>query len=161
MHFDHPVQGKTNFSALSICVLLILAACAANAAGPRQANLPEVQLKIGKYTVQAEIADTDNSRRIGLMNRSNLEMDSGMLFVFSRSETQCMWMKNTLIDLDVAFADNYGRILNIEQMKAGTSDIHCSNGNAKFALEMNLDWFKNRQILEGEQLHIPSNLKPQ
>ncbi len=81
-----------------------------------------------------------------------------MLFVFKRSETQCMWMKNTLIDLDVAFADANGKILNIEQMKTGTTDIHCSSGNAKLALEMNHGWFSTRGIDAGEKLHVPEHV---
>jgi uncharacterized membrane protein (UPF0127 family) len=69
-----------------------------------------------------------------------------------------MWMKNTLIDLDVAFADSSGKILNIEQMKAGTTDIHCSSGNAKLALEMNRDWFSKHGIETGEKLHVPERV---
>lgn len=66
-----------------------------------------------------------------------------------------MWMKNTLIDLDVAFADAEGTILNIEHMKAGTTNVHCSAGHAKLALEMNQGWFSKLGIEAGERLRIP------
>ena len=135
-----------------------LAACISNAAGPAQSQLPTLQMRVGQHDVKAELANTDLSRQIGLMNRKELDKNSGMLFVFKRSETQCMWMKNTLIDLDVAFADANGKILNIEQMKAGTTDIHCSSGNAKLALEMNHGWFSTRGLDTGEKLHVPEQV---
>lgn len=157
MHFDH-IKKHHPTALLGLASLVIgLVACASNAAGPMQQTLPTVQIFVGTHKVTAELANTDTTRQIGLMNRSVLPANSGMLFVFKRSENQCMWMKNTLIDLDVAFADESGRILNIEQMKAGTADIHCSKGDAKLALEMNLDWFSERNISSGDQLRVPDS----
>jgi uncharacterized membrane protein (UPF0127 family) len=160
MHFDRIKKYPAPKLLAIATVLLGLAACASSAAEPMQQALPKVQVSIGANKVTAEVANTDLSRQIGLMNRENLGTDEGMLFVFKRIETQCMWMKNTLIDLDVAFADESGKILNIENMKAGTSDIHCSKGNAKLALEMNLNWFSERNIGEGEILQVPEVAVP-
>ena len=158
MHFDHINKCCTTFRLTLVAAALGLAACIGNAAGPAQSQLPTLQMRVGQHEVKAELANTDLSRQIGLMNRKELGGNSGMLFVFKRSETQCMWMKNTLIDLDVAFADANGKILNIEQMKAGTTDIHCSSGNAKLALEMNHGWFSTRGIDAGEKLHVPEHV---
>jgi uncharacterized protein len=158
MHFDHINKYRTTFRLTLVTAALGLAACISNAAGPAQSQLPTLQIRVGEHDVKAELANTALSRQIGLMNRKELGMNSGMLFVFKRSETQCMWMKNTLIDLDVAFADASGKILNIEQMKAGTADIHCSSGNAKLALEMNRDWFSTRGIDAGEILQVPEQV---
>ena len=91
------------------------------------------------------------------MNRKKLAENAGMLFVFKRAETQCMWMKNTLIDLDVAFADDQGKILNVEHMTAGTSDAHCAKGNARLALEMNRNWFSKRNIRAGQVIQVPES----
>ena len=158
MHFDHINKYCPTFRLTLVTAALGLAACISNAAGPAQSQLPTLQIRVGQHDVKAELANTDLSRQIGLMNRKELGGNSGMLFVFKRSETQCMWMKNTLIDLDVAFADANGKILNIEQMKAGTTDIHCSSGNAKLALEMNHGWFSTRGIDAGEKLHVPEHV---
>ena len=65
-----------------------------------------------------------------------------MLFVMDRNDAVCMWMKNTLIPLSVAFIDKDGFIINIEKMKPLTLDIHCSKAKAVYALEMNESWFE-------------------
>lgn len=89
------------------------------------------------------------------MGRQAMGKNEGMLFVFEKSTTQCMWMKNTLIDLDVAFLNSKGQVLNIETMQAGTHIIHCSEDDAKYALEMNSGWFKANGVEPGEQIRLP------
>lgn len=156
MHFDHANTIRSAFAVALLALLPGLAACASNEAEHTPANLPKVQLLVNEYRVVAELANTEETRQTGLMNREYMPINNGMLFVFARSETQCMWMKNTLIDLDVAFADEQGRILNVEKMKAGTTDIHCSQGKAKLALEMNLDWFTERSLGKGDIIKLPA-----
>lgn len=156
MHFDRTRKYYALPAFVVVVALSSLAACASGTAQSAQATLSTVQVQVAGHKVVAELANTSISRQIGLMNRSEMENSSGMLFVFERSETQCMWMKNTLIDLDVAFADESGMILNVAQMKAGTTDIHCSKGNAKLALEMNRDWFSKRGIGDGAQITVPA-----
>jgi uncharacterized membrane protein (UPF0127 family) len=60
-----------------------------------------------------------------------------------------MWMRNTLLPLSVAFLDEKGAIINIEDMQPRTEDNHCSAKPARFALEMNLGWFRSRGIAAG------------
>lgn len=159
MHFD-PYPKRLTLSVFGLLTALLWApATAWGGAGPVQGLLPQVQIFIGGEKLNVELANTDLSRQIGLMNRENMADDSGMLFVFKRAETQCMWMKNTLIDLDVAFADDHGKILNIEHMTAGTSDIHCAKGNARFALEMNRDWFYKKKIGAGQVMLVPAHAR--
>lgn len=159
MHF-HRIKNSIFTLALGVLgATLGLTACASSAAGPVQAELPKIEIQVGTIQITAEVANTDTSRQIGMMNRESLGKDEGMLFVFKRSETQCMWMKNTLIDLDVAFADESGKILNVAQMKAGTDDIHCSSGNAKLALEMNLNWFAGHNLGEGHVMRLPESTR--
>ena len=133
-----------------------LTACAFNDS-TRTTNkyLPVVQIHVGKIAVNAELANNAETRRIGLMNRRALPNNTGMLFVFDNSTTQCMWMQNTLMDLDVAFFDDKQQILNIATMKAGTTDIHCSQGNSPIALEMQAGWFERNKISAGKFLKIP------
>lgn len=60
-----------------------------------------------------EIADQPKEWQRGLMERSFLAQDKGMLFVFPKQAPRAFWMMNTLIHLDIIFADSEGRILNI------------------------------------------------
>ena len=157
MYFD-PYPKRLVPGMLGLLIALLgVSACASGNAGPVQGPLPQVQVLIGEEKLNVELANTDLSRQIGLMNRKKLAKNAGMLFVFKRAEVQCMWMKNTLIDLDVAFADEQGKILNIEHMTAGTTDIHCARGSAKCALEMNRDWFSGKSIGAGQTMQLPSS----
>lgn len=113
------------------------------------ADLPIVQLQIGIHLIQAELAATDEARTMGLMHREHLEKNRGMLFVFPKPAIQAMWMKNTLIPLAVAFIDDRGRIINIEEMRPNTLDAHAAKGPARYALEMNGGWFRERGISPG------------
>jgi uncharacterized protein len=61
-------------------------------------------------------------------------------------------MKNTYVALSIAFIDESGRILNIEDMKPQTEISHSSRGPAKFALEMRKGWFAERNIEPGAEV---------
>lgn len=114
-----------------------------------QAQMPVVDLSIGMYRIQAELAATPQHRQIGLMNRPSMPAQRGMVFVFTHDARHCMWMKNTLIPLSVAFADAEGRILNIADMTPHSEESHCAAGPARYALEMNKGWFAERGLAEG------------
>ena len=111
-----------------------------------------VELTAGIHRIHAELADTDASRARGLMFRESLEPNHGMLFVFDRAEANCMWMRNTLLPLSVAFIADDGSIVNIEEMKARTDDTHCSARPVRYALEMAGGWFKARGLKPGSRI---------
>jgi uncharacterized membrane protein (UPF0127 family) len=111
-----------------------------------------LDLTAGFYRIEAEIAYTDEARQIGLMYRQKMPTSHGMLFVFDQPASHCMWMKNTLLPLSVAFLDDKGRIINIEDMQPQTEDNHCAAQPAKYALEMNLGWFARHGISPGVAL---------
>lgn len=110
---------------------------------------PLERLLIAGHALEVEIADTPAERERGLMFRQELSENHGMLFVFSEPQIVTMWMKNTLIDLDVAFIDSCGRILNIERMKALSLRLHSSYGLATYALEVKTGWFADRGLVAG------------
>lgn len=116
---------------------------------PVSAEMPVSQLRISSHTLFAEVAHTDATRSQGLMFRQSMGENNGMLFVFSYAGHHSMWMMNTVIPLSVAFLDEKGVILNIEDMAPNTKTAHSSAGTAKYALEMNLGWFKTRKIKAG------------
>jgi len=112
-------------------------------------GLPIAELKIGIYRVQAELADTPKAREVGLMNRASMPTNSGMLFVFEQLAGHCFWMNNTKIPLSIAFIADDGKIVNIEEMQAGTTNNHCPKAAVRYALEMNKQWFSERVIVPG------------
>jgi hypothetical protein len=132
------------------CLLASFAGLAQTPGG--QPALPAVQLQTGMFLIKAEVANDYSTRMQGLMMREKMAANEGMLFIFPGREQQCMWMKNTLLPLSVAFIDEGGTILNIEDMKPRTEDSHCSVQPARYALEMNLGWFKGKNIKAGARI---------
>ena len=112
-------------------------------------SLPIVELKTGIYRIQAEVASTPQARQVGLMNRTSMPIDSGMLFIFDQKATHCFWMSNTKIPLAIAFLADDGKIINIEEMQAETLNNHCPKAPVRYALEMNRQWFSQRAIGPG------------
>ncbi len=127
--------------------LLILAAL--SAVFPARADLPRIELTAGFYRIEAEVAANQPDRSQGLMNRRSMGANQGMLFVFPASAGHCFWMKNTLIPLSIAFLDEKGSIINVDEMAPQTENNHCPKRPARFALEMNAGWFKVKGLREG------------
>jgi uncharacterized membrane protein (UPF0127 family) len=119
-------------------------------AGAQQ--LPRTELSAGMHLIKAEVADNFVTRMQGLMHRTSMGPNEGMLFIFDEAGIQCMWMKNTLIPLSVAYIADDGSIVNIEDMKPQTEDSHCTKKPVRFALEMNLGWFAKRGIKAGTKI---------
>lgn len=116
------------------------------------AEMPVMELTAGFHRIEAEVAADSQNRQIGLMNRKSMPPQRGMLFVFTEKNTHCMWMRNTFIPLSVAFIDEQGVIINIEDMQPQTENNHCAKVPARYALEMNLGWFAQRAIKPGTKL---------
>ena len=125
-------------------------ALAVPAAG--RAQMLEIPLTIAGHKVTAEVADTEETRMQGLMHRRILPENRGMLFVFREVTHHAMWMMNTYIPLSVAFLDERGVIINIEDMKPHTQDTHPAAKPAKYALEVNQGWFAKRGIRAGARI---------
>jgi len=125
-----------------------------------RAELPAVQLSAGMHAIRAEVADSMGARMQGLMFRKSMPLNAGMVFVFDERATHCMWMKNTYIPLSVAFIDDAGAIVNIEDMQPHTEQAHCAARPVRFALEMNKGWFAQRGIKPGAKLRGLEKLTP-
>lgn len=115
-------------------------------------KLQVVPLTIGIHVIQAEYASSNEERMQGLMFRKQMGTNEGMMFRFDRNGKVCMWMKNTLLPLSVAFLDEEGIIINIEDMQPETLDSHCAEKPARYALEMNQGWFKRKNIKSGSKI---------
>ena len=127
-----------------------------------QAQMPRIELNAGFYRIEAEVAADQDSRKQGLMQRRSMAAHHGMLFVFPQVERHCMWMRNTFLPLSVAFLDEEGRILNIEDMQPHTETNHCAARPARFALEMNAGWFSGKGLKPGQRIGgIEKSPRPQ
>ena len=84
-----------------------------------------VPIRVAGVQIQVEIADEPEEHSRGLMFRESMEENHGMLFVYTTEQTRGFWMKNTLIPLDIAYADREGRIVDIQQMEPQVTDSHC------------------------------------
>ena len=133
-------------------IFALALAFAATGAAAQQPALRTVELGAGMHLIRAEVADRDATRSLGLMHRRSLPPNGGMLFVFDQDAIHCMWMKNTLIPLSVAFVDAGGAILNIADMQPHSEQSHCAARPARYALEMTQGWFAQRGIRAGMQL---------
>ncbi|MFZ6844429.1 DUF192 domain-containing protein [Undibacterium sp. RuTC16W] len=139
------ISSLRKFTALTLLSLTCAYASA-------QTRLPIKQLSIGINVIQAEVAATDADRQQGLMNRTRMGASEGMVFDFGAPAGVCMWMKNTLIPLSVAFIDSEGKIVNIEDMQPETTDSHCAKKTVRYALEMNQGWFKQKNVKPGTKI---------
>jgi uncharacterized membrane protein (UPF0127 family) len=113
---------------------------------------PGLKLQAGTHTFQVEVADTPQQRMVGLMGRTRLEGDTGMLFVFEQKATHCFWMKNTLIPLSIAFLADDGTIVDIQDMQPQTLTFHCPRGPIRYALEVAQGGFRSKGIQLGTQV---------
>ncbi len=104
------------------------------------------------HVIRAEVASAPAQRAQGLMYRQKLATNDGMIFVFDQPAEVCMWMKNTPLPLSVAFVDDSGKIVNIEDMQPLTLESHCAKKRVRYALEMNRGWFQQRNIKPGVSL---------
>jgi uncharacterized membrane protein (UPF0127 family) len=138
---------------LTLALALLLAAAAAGGPAIAQTSaLPTTQLTAGIHLITAEVATNDATRTRGLMFRQALPANHGMLFVFDSRSIHCMWMRNTLIPLSVAFVEDDGTIVNILDMKPHDDNRHCAARPVRFALEMSQGWFAQRGIGPGAKL---------
>jgi uncharacterized membrane protein (UPF0127 family) len=131
---------------------LMFPAALALAVTTARAQMPEIPLTIAGHQLTVEVANTDSTRSKGLMHRRIMPENRGMLFVFRETALHAMWMMNTHIPLSVAFLDERGVIINIEDMKPHTQDTHPAAKPAKYALEMNQGWFAKRGIKPGARI---------
>lgn len=133
--------------ALPLLLLLLTLACGRDRAG---VQLDVHRIVVGNQRIEVEVAATEAHRRLGLMHRTSLPEDHGMLFIFPTEEVRSFWMKNTLIPLSIAFADAGGRIVHIADMEPHSLESVWSQRPAKLALEMSQGWFARRGVFVGD-----------
>ncbi len=111
----------------------------------------------GPVLLKVEIASTPEAWQRGLMYREHLPEDRGLLFLFPQATGSPFWMKNTLIPLSIAFADQNGKILRILDMEPCTKDpcpTYYPGVAYRQALEVNQGWFARHGVKEGDRWRL-------
>lgn len=110
----------------------------------------------GEHRFKVELADDYEERRVGLMYREVLAADAGMLFDFGDPQPVSIWMKNTLIPLDIAFIDGSGVIQRISANATPRSLESMPSGTLVTAvLEVNGGVFEQLGVKPGDQVKHP------
>jgi uncharacterized protein len=109
--------------------------------------------------LQVEVADTAEERQQGLMGRTEVPLDAGMLFVL---EECChgFWMKDTRVPLSVAFIERCGRIIHIADLEPFSETIVNAPGQYAFGLEVAQGWYDRNGITTGDIVRIPNEYRP-
>ena len=121
--------------------------------------ISEEKISIESLFSKIEVVSNSQERKLGLMYRKNLPNDNAMFFIWEYKKRQCMWMRNTYIPLNVAYLDSSGKILEIYDMVPLSDESVCSKKRVRYALEVNLNWFEDNNILVGDVLDISNLVK--
>ncbi|EXF45607.1 exported protein [Pseudomonas sp. BAY1663] len=117
-----------------------------------------LSLQLGTHRLEAEYAVTAEARRRGLMRRTELAADGGMLFRFDEVRHHCLWMKDTPLPLSAVFLDEDGVIVDLFELEPLSTAVRCSQAPARYALEANRGWFEARGIgLGGRVEGLPGD----
>jgi uncharacterized membrane protein (UPF0127 family) len=125
-------------------------------AGSAEQQTLEIVSKNGVHVFSVELAVTDEERQKGLMFRRSLPESQGMLFDFKQDQDVSMWMRNTLVSLDMIFIRGDGRILRIAENTQTESDrIISSGGPVRAVLEVVAGTAKKFGIAPGDRVASP------
>jgi uncharacterized membrane protein (UPF0127 family) len=137
--------------------LIAAPAWAQNPQGVTFERMPlEIESGGRRHRFTVEMADNDERRTLGLMHRRSMAADAGMLFDFKRDAPVSMWMRNTLIPLDMLFMDRAGVVRHIHERAVPLSEtIIESNGSVRAVLELNGGTVQRLGLKIGDRLIHP------
>ena len=132
-----------------------------------QSGLARARLKFpdGK-TISVDLAATPLQREVGLMNRTKLPKDYGMLFVFPVEQGLQFWMKNTLVDLDMVFIDHEGRVTAFyprvprSELDTPEDKLARRSGLAQYVLELPAGAGARHKLKAGQKLRFAVAIPP-
>ncbi len=143
-------------AALGAVFALLAGAVAAPAAECRDDQV-SVRGDFGEWAVTVEVADDVEERAMGLMHRTELARNAGMIFVYPKPKVVRFWMKDTLIPLDMLFADDTGTIRYIHhEAEPGNLNPIFGGNNIQYVLEINGGLAREMGITKGSVLRHPA-----
>ena len=149
-------RGPTLLLLLAAGVALLTGCPADDNFAPPKTTLPDT-VEVGSRTVKVELSLDTPSRRDGLMHRTELADDRGMLFIFPVVEPRTFWMRNTLIPLDLIFADARGVVERVHSNAVPLDETSIPGGDAiQFVLEINGGLAEVFGIAPGTEMRHPA-----
>jgi uncharacterized membrane protein (UPF0127 family) len=127
--------------------------------GTAAAASDPVVVLIGGQPFRLEVVATEGSRQLGLMYRTTMPADAGMVFVFREVKEQKFWMKNTKIPLDIIYLDAAGRVISVKQMAPLDETGVQSDGPARYAIELNQGTAARVGVKVGDLIDLPPRVK--
>lgn len=137
---------------ISTAVMTVFASCGEQKL--RTADISITKADGTSVVVNAEIAETDEQREHGFMERKNIPDGTGMIFVFDRDSILRFWMKNTPTALSIAYIDSAGIIRDILDMKPFSLATVESSVSVRYALEVPQGWFTKNGIKPGDMVDL-------
>jgi uncharacterized membrane protein (UPF0127 family) len=115
-----------------------------------QAKLPAIRLWLGAAEVSAEMALTGIQQETGMMFRTNLDENAGMIFPLPHLERASFWMTNCPLSLAAAYINPQGEILEIHELHANDPNpVEAQSRDILYVLEVNHGWFDRHHIVPG------------
>lgn len=116
--------------------------------------------KVGKVEIAVEVASTPEKIAKGFMDRIWFPYGTGMLFKFDKPTKQSFWMLNTRIPLSIAFFDEQGKIIDIQNMEPNSLDAHTPPSNYIGAIEVEQGFFDNLNVEVGDFVEVNEDNHP-
>lgn len=140
---------KAKWLFVASCVVLIVFIAKTSIFSQQEKQKKSISI-ITEHKLTVEIADTEEKRVTGLMNRKELSWNEGMLFIFDKPDNVDFWMKDTIIPLSIAFIDENGIVTEILDLKPKDLTLRTSKKKVLYAIEVNQGWFQKNCIEVGD-----------
>ena len=115
--------------------------------------MEKIEISVNDKKLIVEVAKTQEEKNLGLMNRSSLGENEGMLFIFEKPKRAGFWMKNTSIPLDIAYLNAEAVVLEIYHLiPYSRNSVQSKSDQICYALEVNKDWFSKNEFKIGEKI---------
>jgi len=123
-------------------------------------RLPTATIRVAGAPLVVEVADEKAEHQKGMMFRRRLGPDEAMLFVFDRDDNLGFWMRNTFVDLDLAYIRSDGVVVQVERMRAHDPESVYSREPVRFALEVPAGWLEAHGVGVGARVEVPAEVAP-
>ncbi|MEO6875124.1 MAG: DUF192 domain-containing protein [Opitutaceae bacterium] len=145
-------------SGLGLALLLATVACGTKEPAPVVAPKTVADffpIKVGNQMVRMQVAVLQQEQMRGLMERTRLADDQGMIFIFRTPQQMSFWMHDTPTPLDIGFFDAEGALVEIYPLLPfDEKTVTSRSRELKFALEMNQNWYRDHGVKPGAKIDL-------
>lgn len=147
---------KTKILILSLLSLAILSSCSAKSK-LQKTEITFIRSDNSEISIIAEIAKTQEEKKLGYMKRKNIPDGTGMIFIFEKDEILSFWMKDTPHPLSIAYIDKNGIIRDIFDMTPFSLSSIVSNSSVRYAIEVPQGWYEKNNVKIGDKIDYVKN----